>query len=82
MNILCQNCGKDSGIEKSGPDGTDAAHIQRLNGWMTRLPALVGIFEWFFACSESCMKALLEKASLTFSAVFVSLVGNIRLFDD
>ncbi len=62
MNILCGNCGKNSGIVKSGSDGADAAHIEQLDGWNLRLPALVGIFEWYFACSNECMKELLARA--------------------
>lgn len=62
MNIICGKCGKDSGIEESGSVGRDAALLERLDGWGARFPALVGIFEWYFACSADCMKQQLERA--------------------
>lgn len=62
MNIKCGNCGKDSGIEKSGNDGRDAAAIENIEGnWCSRLPVLIGIVEWQFACSNDCMKVLMNK---------------------
>jgi hypothetical protein len=59
--IKCGKCGADSGIEKSGSEGTDAARVQHI-GWMIKLPILVGIAEWFMTCSEPCMRSLLDAA--------------------
>lgn len=59
--IRCEKCGADSGVEKSDSIGADAARIQRI-GWVPKLPILVGISKWFIACSEVCMKSLLDAA--------------------
>lgn len=60
--VVCGDCGKDSGVLKSGNDGTDAATIENIEGeWCSRLPVLIGIVEWLFACSKKCMKDQLDR---------------------
>lgn len=59
--IKCDNCSIDSGILKSSSDGTDAARLVRIN-WVVKCPMLVGIADWFFTCSDQCMKVVLENA--------------------
>lgn len=59
--ILCGHCQKDSGLQRSESEGADAARIQRI-GWQVKLPILVGISQWFMACSKECMSELLDSA--------------------
>lgn len=62
MNIVCGKCGQDSGVVKTGRDGADAARVQHCAKFVVKLPVLIGINEWFFACSDACMKQLFEEA--------------------
>lgn len=59
--VTCDNCKKDSGIVRGASDGKTAAQLVG-TGWSVKLPVLVGITAWFFACSDACMKAVLAAA--------------------
>lgn len=61
--IVCRKCQKDSGLIGSESAGADAARLQRI-GWIVKLPIMVGIADWFFACSQVCMRDLMEAAYL------------------
>lgn len=51
--ILCTNCRKDSGIERTDSDGTNGFLVSKF-GWYFKIPVMLGIPETWILCSKEC----------------------------
>jgi hypothetical protein len=60
MNIVCDNCGKDSGVEKTESVGRNAALVEDA-GFIPKCLIMYGINEWILVCSQECLSALTQK---------------------
>lgn len=60
MNMICQQCHKDAGIEKSGNNGKDAALAQNA-GFIVKFLILYGIDQWIIVCSKDCYQLVRDR---------------------